>query len=253
MAAHVRNAHYHIISVHPSALDGLALAFLICGSRTACLWTFFLEELTSLFFFACTTCRILGGILASCAVVVAIASMAEDHLRSEARKRTFALHSAATASGSGGEEGKRVKLTPRLAREILDLPEGDQKELVMRPGNQVKQMHILEHVVLSADEHADEDNGSDDGGKDHREGEHHGLEEHHAHHDASPAQMRVQRQWALIFVTAIATASVVFETLKEITIERTPPTMIRVCTALHSTAPQMKCCSHDGTEGLLIA
>jgi hypothetical protein len=178
------------------------------------------------------------GILASCAVVVAIASMAEDHLRGEARKRTFALHSAAIAPGRGGEEGKRVKLTPRLAREILDLPEGDQQELVMRPGNQVKQMHILEHVVLSADEHAGEDDGSDDGGEDHQENDHRGLEEHHAHHDASPAQMRVQRQWALIFVTAIATASVVFETLKEITIERTPPTMIRVCVALHSPAPQ---------------
>lgn len=177
------------------------------------------------------------GILGSCAVVVAIVSMAEEHMHSEARKRSFALHTAAGASGSGAEEDKGIKLTPRLARGILDLPEQDQKELVMVPGNQEKQMHILEQVVLSADEHAGEDAGANEGA-DHHGGEHHGLQDHHAHRDATPAQMRVQRQWALIFVTAIATASVVFETLKEITMERTPPTMIRVSVALSPQAPR---------------
>jgi hypothetical protein len=48
-------------------------------------------------------------------------------------------------------------------------------------------------------------------------------------HVTSPGQQRSERQWSLIFVTAIATASVVFETLKEITLENTPPTMIKVC------------------------
>jgi hypothetical protein len=47
-------------------------------------------------------------------------------------------------------------------------------------------------------------------------------------HVTSPGQQRSERQWSLIFVTAIATASVMFETLKEMAMENTPPTMIKV-------------------------
>jgi hypothetical protein len=85
-----------------------------------------------------------------------------------------------------------------------------------------------EHDATSS--HADSENEHLEHGEEGEEQHHHGhgLEEHHEHHIATPAQKRAQRQWALIFVTAIVTASVTFETLKEITIENTPATMIKV-------------------------
>lgn len=152
-------------------------------------------------------------------------TVAEEHLHDEVHQRKMALFRA--RGGEDLEGGEGVKMTPELARGILDLPERDQKELLTQTGNKESQMRILETVVLSAEGHA-----AEDGHDIHGHTEHHGLSGHHGHHVATPAQNRVQRQWALIFVTAIVTASVTFETLKEITIENTPPTMIKVCDAM---------------------
>ncbi len=119
-------------------------------------------------------------------------------------------------------------LTPDTARELLRLPEKDQERLVLKPrtlSQEVMQARILQHLHDSGDEH-----GAQEGHPGEHEHEHpdSALQMETPHHTVTPAQEKAERQWALIFVTAIVTASVTFETLKEITEENTPPTMIKV-------------------------
>jgi len=57
---------------------------------------------------------------------------------------------------------------------------------------------------------------------------HHLLEEGGGAHELTPSQERAERLWALIFVTFIVTASVIFETCKEVILHNTPETMTSV-------------------------
>uniref|UniRef100_A0A6T6WP78 EF-hand domain-containing protein n=1 Tax=Hemiselmis tepida TaxID=464990 RepID=A0A6T6WP78_9CRYP len=169
--------------------------------------------------------RLMLGFLAGAACIVLALNTAEEHLASQVRLRENARHLSALRAREGrarlaDEEAEGLRLTPRSARDVLDLPEGEQKALLMEPGSWREKMSILARVEMHEEEHGGGGHG------DHPK--HHGLQAHHEAHEATPAQNRVQRQWALIFVTAIVTCSVVFETLKEVTIERTPPSMIRV-------------------------
>mmetsp|Transcript_6483 Transcript_6483/g.14933 ORF Transcript_6483/g.14933 Transcript_6483/m.14933 type:complete len:830 (+) Transcript_6483:53-2542(+) len=186
--------------------------------------------------------RVMLGFLAATACVVLAVNMAEEHLADQVRLRNNALHLAALRAREGGshsymtdEEAQGLRITPHSARDVLDLPEGEQEALLLNPGSWKEKMSILAKVAMHEEHEEGEHHGEE--GEHHGEGgehegehgaEHHGLVAHHAHHAATPAQNRVQRQWALIFVTAIVTCSVFFETLKEVTIERTPPSMIKV-------------------------
>lgn len=136
-----------------------------------------------------------------------------------ARLRAMGIIAPVWEDGKGMKTISAPALNPETARAVLRLPEKEQEILIYKPktladeGRQAKIVQALSH---------EEEGGEDEG---HPKA---ALQEHHGHHETTPAQEKAERQWALIFVTAIVTASVTFETLKEITEENTPETMIKV-------------------------
>jgi hypothetical protein len=131
-----------------------------------------------------------------------------------------------------------VKLTPDLVRALLTLDEKDQLALVVDPKTDdevARQREIIDRLVVDkkaeAPLPAKAQTGLAEDGIEEIETEHHHhrevhhLIEEHGSHELTPSQERAERLWALIFVTFIVTASVIFETCKEVILHNTPETM----------------------------
>jgi hypothetical protein len=173
------------------------------------------------------------AVVAVCAAVAVVGTIMQQHMSQASQMREHARNmrlkalglpiplSASGPKSRSGPPGMAV-LTPDTARELLRLPEKDQELLVLKPrtlSQEVMQARILQHLHSENEgEGGEHEHGHPDAA----------LQMEAPHHTTTPAQEKAERQWALIFVTAIVTASVTFETLKEITEENTPPTMIKV-------------------------
>jgi len=135
-----------------------------------------------------------------------------------------------------------VTLTPAVVRALLTMDEKDQMALVVKPTNEeeaARQRQIIDTLVL--EQHAQapiiikretglshDDDEEVETAAHHHVTQHHLIEEDGGGHELTPAQERAERLWALIFVTFIVTASVIFETVKEIITHNTPETMVTV-------------------------
>ena len=135
-----------------------------------------------------------------------------------------------------------VTLTPDVVRALLTLDEKDQMALVVKPTTAeeaTRQRQIIDTLVMQQHAQAptmmkrqtglshDEDEVVETEHH-HHVMQHHLMEEDGGGHELTPAQERAERLWALIFVTFIVTASVIFETVKEIITHNTPETMVTV-------------------------
>ena len=139
-----------------------------------------------------------------------------------------------------------VRLSPAVVKALLLLDEKDQMALVVDPKTaeeRQRQRAIIDHLVVASDAVApaptavaagtaslahDEDEEVVTDEHHHHVVQHHLIEEGGGAHELTPAQERASRLWALIFVTFIVTASVIFETCKEIIHHNTPETMFTV-------------------------
>jgi len=135
-----------------------------------------------------------------------------------------------------------VTLTPAVVRALLTMDEKDQMALVVdptTPEEKTTQREIIDRLVVATKSQArtvikretrlaHEDDVSEETEHHHHRAVHHLVEEDGGAHELTPAQERAERLWALIFVTFIVTASVMFETMKEIIIHNTPETMFVV-------------------------
>jgi hypothetical protein len=135
-----------------------------------------------------------------------------------------------------------VLMTPELVRHVLTLSERDQMALVLQantPQEEERQREIIDQLVLSQPtvlapvvmkrktaleaHEEDEDETTEHGHTRHHM--HHLAEEGGGGHELTPSQETAARLWALIFITFIVTASVIFETCKEVIMHNTPETM----------------------------
>lgn len=135
-----------------------------------------------------------------------------------------------------------VLMTPELVRHVLTLSERDQMALVLQadtPQEQERQREIIDQLVLSQPtvlapvimkrktaleaHEEDEDETTEHGHTRHHV--HHLAEDGSGGHELTPSQESAARLWALIFITFIVTASVIFETCKEVIMHNTPETM----------------------------
>jgi len=122
-------------------------------------------------------------------------------------------------------QAKRVLLTPELFRSILTLPEVDQKALIMQTFSKEQEKEKLKLVqrVMALPEFAarlEEDESM--------------LPRAYLQHEEEPegpqikSQVRAMESWSLIFVTVIATASVLFETFHELLNRVVPKALLEV-------------------------
>ena len=136
-------------------------------------------------------------------------------------------------------------MTPELVRALLMLDEKDQMALVVSPETPeqaeeqraiidklaVEHKAVVSGTMLNAPSASlvqDEDEEVETPAHHHHVMQHHLIEEGGGHHELTPAQEVNARLWALIFVTFIVTASVIFETCKEIIHHNTPEVMFTV-------------------------
>ena len=132
----------------------------------------------------------------------------------------------------------KMEITPDIVRAILNMPEQQQMALVLPASSAeeaarqqvmiqkamagIRKKQLLKHDAPHEPEAPPE---SAEGGHAASLEDHVALEEEEGEHTLTPSQVRTERLWALIFVTGIVTASVVFETVKEIIEHNSPDSM----------------------------
>eukprot|EP00961_Rhodomonas_salina_P228602 3089650-Rhodomonas_salina.2 len=173
-----------------------------------------------------------AGLCGACGIILAATNnyiLEEGFPRSGASAAQFRGVNGATSLKVTEHGAPVVSLTPDLVRTILNLPEKEQMALILQaesPEKQRAQMSLIAGAVHNRDPTAQLTQQQLHDEEEHEES--HVLEEHVGHHMLTPGQENAERMWALIFVTAIVTASVLFETMKELIESNTPATMQKV-------------------------